>query len=236
MDKFLTKFNCSQPSASTEANRSQLINELNLGSLEDDLGERVTIAEYNPRIRDKVRRHYIRTGPCQSLLKKFPTTQIGNRGRQFVSNWYKGPHSKWLEYSMKKDAAYCLCFYLFKNEFVYGNAGEFYTKNGFWGWNRALERFHLHVGGVNSVHDKCFKKMLDLSNHHQSIQVVLEKHSKKEKSDYHMHLEASIDVARLLLHHRLPFRGHDKSESSTNQGFFLGFLRWHGDKHPDVEK
>ncbi|XP_060210402.1 uncharacterized protein LOC132637307 [Lycium barbarum] len=90
MDKFLTKFNFSQPSASTEANRSQLINELNLGPLEADPGERVTIAEYNPRIRDEVRRHYIRTGPCQSLLKKYPTTQIGNRGRQFVSNWYKG--------------------------------------------------------------------------------------------------------------------------------------------------
>ncbi|XP_060195472.1 uncharacterized protein LOC132624761 [Lycium barbarum] len=51
-----------------------------------------------------------------------------------------------------------------------------------------------------------------------------------------MCLEASIDVARLLLHHGLPFRGHDESESSTNQGFFLGFLRWHGDKHPDMGK
>ncbi|XP_060202957.1 uncharacterized protein LOC132631399 [Lycium barbarum] len=236
MDKFLTKFNCSQPSSSTDANSSQLINELNLGSLEADPGERVPISEYNPRIRDEVRRHYIQTGPCQPLLKKFPSTQIGNRGRQFVSNWYKGPHSKWLEYSMKTDAAYCLCCYLFKNEFVHGSAAEFYTKNDFRSWNRALERFRLHVGEVNSVHDKCFKKMLDLSNHHQSIQVVLEKHSEKEKSDYRMRLEASIDVARLLLHHGLPFRGHDESESSTNQGFFLGFLRWHGDKHPDVGK
>ncbi|XP_059280995.1 uncharacterized protein LOC132034627 [Lycium ferocissimum] len=176
MDKFLTKFNCSQPSSSTDANSSQLINELNLGSLEADPGERVPIAEYNPRIRDEVRRHYIQTGPCQPLLKKFPSTQIGNRGRQFVSNWYKGPHSKWMEYSMKTDAAYCLCCYLFKNEFVHGSAAEFYTKNGFRSWNRALERFPLHVGEVNSVHDKCFKKMLDLSNHDQSIQVVLEKH------------------------------------------------------------
>ncbi|XP_049387481.1 uncharacterized protein LOC125851775 [Solanum stenotomum] len=40
-----------------------------------------------------------------------------------------------------------------------------------------------------------------------------------------MHLEASIDVSRHLLQYGLPFRGHDESESSINQGFFLGFLR-----------
>ncbi|XP_075085047.1 uncharacterized protein LOC142168284 [Nicotiana tabacum] len=51
-----------------------------------------------------------------------------------------------------------------------------------------------------------------------------------------MCLEASIDVARLLLLYGLPFRGHDESETSTNKGLFLGFLRWHGDKHPDVGK
>ncbi|XP_060170619.1 uncharacterized protein LOC132601557 [Lycium barbarum] len=108
MDKVLTKFNCSQPSSSMDANRSQLIDVLNLGSLEADPGERIPITKYNPRIQDEVRRHYIQTGPCEPLLKKFPTTQIGNRGRQFVSSWYKGPHSNCLEYSMKKDAAYCL--------------------------------------------------------------------------------------------------------------------------------
>ncbi|KAG5605674.1 hypothetical protein H5410_027166 [Solanum commersonii] len=51
-----------------------------------------------------------------------------------------------------------------------------------------------------------------------------------------MHLEASIDVSRLLLQYGLPFRGHDESESSINQGFFLGFLRWHRDRHLDVGK
>nr|XP_009803107.1 PREDICTED: zinc finger MYM-type protein 1-like [Nicotiana sylvestris] len=66
--------------------------------------------------------------------------------------------------------------------------------------------------------------------------IIFDKHSEKLKREYRMHLEASIDVARLLLLYGLPFRGHDESESSTNQGLFLGFLRWHGDKHPDVGK
>ncbi|KAM3202255.1 hypothetical protein P3L10_029879 [Capsicum annuum] len=127
---------------------------------------------------------------------------------QFASSWFKGSHSTWLEYSVEKDAAYCLCCYFFKNEFVHETTGDFYASKGFRGWNKALERFRLYVGKVNSIHHKCYNKMLDLSNHRQSIQVVLDKHSQKAKSD----------------------------ESSTNQGYFLGFLRWHGDKHLDVGK
>ncbi|KAK4721914.1 hypothetical protein R3W88_012147 [Solanum pinnatisectum] len=48
--------------------------------------------------------------------------------------------------------------------------------------------------------------MLDLSNHHQSIQVVIDKHSQKVKNEYRMRLEASIDVSRLLLQYGLPFQ------------------------------
>ncbi|XP_009623813.1 uncharacterized protein LOC107796554 [Nicotiana tabacum] len=179
---------------------------------------------------------YIQQGPCQPSKHQFPKSQIGGRMRQFVPSWFNGQFSKWLEYSVKKDAAFCLCCYFFKNEFIHRSVGEFYTKNGFRDWNKGLERLHLHVGDVNSAHDKCFKKMLDLSNYHQSIQVVFDKHSEKLKSEYQMRLEASIDVARLLLLYGLPFRGHDESESSTNQGLFLGFLQWHGDNHLDVGK
>ncbi|XP_075098040.1 uncharacterized protein LOC107788001 [Nicotiana tabacum] len=242
MDKFVTRLDHSQPSPSCQsliqanANYSYLINELDLGSLKGGPGEIISIGDYNPRIRDEVRKHYIQQGPCQPSKHQFSKTQIGGRMRQFVPSWFNGQFSKWLEYSVKKDAAFCLCYYLFKNKFIHENAGEFYTKNSFRAWNKGLERLRLHVGDVNSVHDKYFKKILDLSNHHQSIQVIFDKHSEKLKSEYRMRLEASIDVERLLLLYGLPFRGHDESESSTNQGLFLGFLRWHGDKHPDVGK
>ncbi|XP_047264180.1 zinc finger MYM-type protein 1-like [Capsicum annuum] len=156
--------------------------------------------------------------------------------RQFASSWFKGSHSTWLEYSVEKDVTYCLCCYLFKNKFVHETTGDFYASKDFRSWNKALERFRLHVGKGNSVHQKCYNKMLDFSNHRQSIQVVLDKHSQKAKSEYRIRLEASIDVASLLLYHGLPFRGHDESESSTNQGYFLGFLRWHEDKHSNVGK
>ncbi|KAK4716118.1 hypothetical protein R3W88_014456 [Solanum pinnatisectum] len=237
MEKFLAKFNHSQASSSTNGNPSSLIDDLNLDSLEADPRKRVPIAHYNnPRIKDEVRKHYIQKGPCQPKMDSYPPTKIGKRTRQFCKIWFEGPYSKWLEYSVDKDYVYCLCCYLFKDDFFHGSTSEFYTKTGFRSWNRALERFRKHVGDVNSIHDKCFNKMLDLSNHHQSIQVVIDKHSQKLKTEYRMRLEASIDVSRLLLQYELPFRGHDESESSINQGFFLRLLRWHGDKHPDVGK
>ncbi|KAM3245897.1 hypothetical protein P3L10_007664 [Capsicum annuum] len=223
-------------SSNVNVNRSCLITDLDLDSLKAVLGERRHIFYYDPRIRDEVRKYYIEKGSCQPVLKPYPSSEIGGRMRQFASSWFKGSHSTWLEYSVEKDVAYCLCCYLFKKEFVYETTGDFYASKSFRGWNKALERFRLHVGKVNSVHHKCYKKMLDLSNHRQSIQVVLNKHSEKSKSEYLMRLEASINVTRLLLYYGLPFRGHDESESSSNQGYFLEFLRWHGDNHPDVEK
>ncbi|KAK4738617.1 hypothetical protein R3W88_002314 [Solanum pinnatisectum] len=199
-------------------NPSSLIDDLNLDSLEADPGKRVPIAHYNnPRIKDEVRKHYIQKGPCQPKMDSYPPTKIGKRTRQFCKIWFEGPYSKWLEYSVEKDFVYCLCCYLFKDDFFHGSTSEFYTKTGFRNWNRALERFRKHVGDVNSIHDKCFNKMLDLSNHHQSIQVVIDKHSQKLKNEYRMRLETSIDVSRLLLQYGLPFRGHDESESSINQ-------------------
>ncbi|KAG5581735.1 hypothetical protein H5410_052362 [Solanum commersonii] len=206
MEKFLVKFNHSQASSSRNVNPSSLINDLNLDSLEADLGKRVPIAHYNPQIKDEVRKHYIQKGFCQPKMDSYPPTEIGKRMRQFCKIWFEGPYSKWLEYSVEKDYVYCLCCYLFKDDFFHGSTSEFYTKTGFRSWNRALERFRKHVGDVNSIHDKCFNKMLDLSNHHQSIQVVIDKHSQKLKNEYRMHLEASIDVSRLLLQYGLPFR------------------------------
>ncbi|KAM3344704.1 hypothetical protein P3S68_024413 [Capsicum galapagoense] len=231
------KVNYSQSSSSNvNINRSCLITDLDLGSLKVYSEERRPISDYDPRIRDEVRKYYIEKGSCQPILKPYPSSEIGDRIRQFASSWFKGSHSTWLKYSVEEDAAYCLCCYLFKNEFVHEITGDFYASKDFRGWNKALERFCLHVSKVNSFHHKCYNKMLDLSNHRQSIQVVLDKHSQKEKSEYRIHLKASIDVARLLLYHGLPFRGHDESETSTNQVYFLGFLQWHGDKHPNVGK
>ncbi|XP_047253597.1 uncharacterized protein LOC124887731 [Capsicum annuum] len=141
--------------------------------------------------------------------------------RKFYPDWFKGSYSKWLEYSVSKDAAYCLCCYLFKNEHeVHGNMTDIaFTQNGFKDWNKALERFGTHIREVNSIHNKCFNMMIDLMSQSQSIRISFDKHSEKEKNKSQCRLSASIDVARFLLRLGLSFCDHDESVSSTNKGY-----------------
>ncbi|XP_019252813.1 PREDICTED: uncharacterized protein LOC109231621 [Nicotiana attenuata] len=106
MDRFVTRTNVGQPSSSStnpsiasfiapEIQRDTFLSDLDLESLNADLGDRKPITEYSPNIRDE------------------------------------GQHSTWLEYNISKDAAYCLCWYLFKNEHEsHGNTGYAFTKNG----------------------------------------------------------------------------------------------------------
>ncbi|KAG5603287.1 hypothetical protein H5410_034657 [Solanum commersonii] len=144
--------------------------------------------------------------------------------------------SDWLEYSITKDDAFCLCCYLFKNEcesrgYVVDAA---FTKTDYRAWNKATERFRAHVEDINSIHNKCVNKMLDLMNQSQSIHTSFDKKSKKEKSESRRRLNASVDVTRFLLKLGLSFCGHDESRSSSNRAIFLELLQWYGDINEDV--
>nr|XP_016439432.1 PREDICTED: zinc finger MYM-type protein 1-like [Nicotiana tabacum] len=97
-----------------------------------------------------------------------------------------------------------------------GNTGDASTKDGFRGWNKGVERFKAHVGEVNSIHHKCFNRMLDLKNQRQSIQSSFDKQSEKVKIDYRMRLNASIDVARSKI------RGQGYDGASKMQGKISG--------------
>ncbi|XP_060212166.1 uncharacterized protein LOC132639760 [Lycium barbarum] len=204
MDKFVTRLKRGQPSSSStippvassipsEVQRDTNPSNINFNYLKADPANRRPIAEYDPNIRVEVRRYYIKKGPCQPMNHDFPKTQFGKKKktmRQFHPGWFKGRHSKRLEYSISKDAAYCLCCYLFKNEHdVHGNMGDAFTKKGYKGWNKAKERFKTQIAERNE----------------------------KDKNESRHYFGASIDVARFLLRLGFPFRGHDDSISSTNR-------------------
>ncbi|XP_060211871.1 uncharacterized protein LOC132639445 [Lycium barbarum] len=78
--------------------------------------------------------------------------------------------------------------------------------------------------------------MLDLKNQRQSIRASLSNLNEKDKSDYRIRLNASINVVRFLLRNGLSFCGHDESEDSEYKGLFLELLEFHENNHPDVEK
>ncbi|KAG5572567.1 hypothetical protein H5410_062333, partial [Solanum commersonii] len=174
--------------------------------------------------------------PYQSKLRVYPKTTFGTRNRQFNPEWFNAPNFAWLE-CINDDAIFCLCCYLFKNEFESrGNAGKSFTQDGFRNWNHGPERIRLHVCEVKSIHNKCLNRMLDFANQRQSIQSSLHKVKKKKKGDYRICLNASIDVVRFFLRNGLPFRGHDESEDFNSKGLFLELLKYHRVNRLDVEK
>ncbi|KAJ9536774.1 hypothetical protein OSB04_un000078 [Centaurea solstitialis] len=194
--------------------------------------ERPKILSYNPNQRDEIRRLYWLRGPCQPRGHVFPSKQMGSKLRRFVHTWFD--EFRWLEYSVKTDKAYCLCCYLFRDEKLHFGSDAFITER-FNNWAKK-EKLSLHVGEVNSFHNFAQQRCEALLQQKQSIPVAFHKQTEKEKVEYRMRLNASIDVCRLLLKFGLPFRCHDESETSLNQGLFLGHLEFLGDQNEMARK
>jgi hypothetical protein len=189
------------------------------------------ILDYPPNDRDAIRRAYIQKGPCQPRNHNFPQKDIRGRLCRFNSKWFD-QYGSWLEYSIKDDAAYCLCCYLFKPEGSKGGGDSFVTK-GFTAWNKK-ERLDTHVGGCNSSHNQAFKKCEDLMKQKQSIGTAFDKQSEQIKSEYRTRLNATIDCVRWLLRQGLPFRGHHEFENSSNRGNFLELLHFYAERNENV--
>ena len=75
-----------------------------------------------------------------------------------------------------KDAAFCLCCYLFKSDMGEQSGGETFITSGFSNWKR-IEKFQMHVGGVNSTHNQAWRKCQDLLNSKQRIEAIFFKQS-----------------------------------------------------------
>ncbi|XP_024978996.1 uncharacterized protein LOC112516207 [Cynara cardunculus var. scolymus] len=108
-----------------------------------------------------------------------------------------------------------------------------FVTDGFNSWNKT-ERLGLHVGDINSFHNRALKKGGDLMSQDRSIVVAFHKQTEKEKNEHRIRLNASIEACRFLLKNALPFRGHDESEISISKDMFLETLVLIGDCNEDV--
>ncbi|XP_057747944.1 uncharacterized protein LOC130967139 [Arachis stenosperma] len=186
--------------------------EFNVESLVADPGQRPKISNYDPNVRDEVRRAYLQKGPCQPREHDFSQTYFGTSLRRFNADWFD-EFGNWLEYSILKDAVFCLCFYLMKPD---GASGDAFVKEGFSNWKKK-ERLQTHVGNHDSAHNQTRRKCEALMKQKQHIEVVFQKHSDQAKRDYRTHLTATIECIRFLLRQGLAFRGDDESHNSNNQ-------------------
>ncbi|WOL10055.1 zinc finger MYM-type protein 1-like [Canna indica] len=154
-------------------------------------------------------------------MEQYPLKKVGRALRRFHSDWYK--NYSWMKYSVDADAVFCLWCYLFKNETENIAGGDSFVNGGFYSWHK-IDRYDKHIGLVRSAHNQAQIRCEDLMNEKCSIQTAYYKQYDQAKCEYRTRLTASIDVLRFLPHQGLAFRGHDESETSSNNGNFLELL------------
>ncbi|KAM5585528.1 zinc finger MYM-type protein 1-like [Rosa sericea] len=204
-----------------------------LDNLPSDPARRKRILDYDPNIRDQVRRRYLLKGPCQPRNHEFPQTLLSGTKRRFVPSWFD-EHLEWLEYSIENDAVFCLCCYLFKPHHGDQGGGDKFTCKGFSNWKNK-KGLQDHVGGLGSVHNQALLNCQALMNQKQHLESVISRQLESSKHNYYTLLNASIDCVRFLLRQGLAFRGHDESEFSNNRGNFLELLEFLAEHNDSVK-
>ncbi|KAL4032738.1 hypothetical protein IC575_005820 [Cucumis melo] len=157
----------SSPLKKCNNSNERSITEVKLEDLPANPGLRIRILDYNCNIRDEVRRAYLQKGPCQPRNHTFPLKKFRSQSRRFNPIWFT-EYPNWLEYSISKDAVYCLCCYLFKSEVGEQSGRDHFVSEGFSNWKKK-EKLQTHVGGPNSAHNQAWGKCEALLNQKQQI-------------------------------------------------------------------
>ncbi|XP_077219639.1 uncharacterized protein LOC143853794 [Tasmannia lanceolata] len=115
------------------------------------------ITDYHPNDRAKVRMIYLGMDPIQPHNHDFPQIMQGKENRRFNPMWFDD-YPTWLEYSIAKEAAYCLCSYLFTSDSKeHGGSCDAFVVEGFSNWKK-VERFEKPIGDPNSAHNQASSK------------------------------------------------------------------------------
>ena len=209
-------------------------------SLIRDPGERPSILSYPSNQRDEIRRLYIKIGPYQLQKSKYPFSPSGAKGctRSFQQAWFK--NFWWLEYSEKKDAAFCFPCFLFNKKPI-GRAGsETFAVSGFNKWKKVNCgkdcAFIIHEGKTTaSAHNFSVRCYEDLKNQLCHIEKVIEKQTTKQVMDNRLRLRVSIEAIKWLTFQACALRGHDERPTSRNQGNFLELIKFLASYNKNIE-
>ena len=199
-----------------------------INNLPHDPGERHPIQSYAVNDQDAVRRAYILKGPSKPYTHAFPKKKIGKRDRQFNCAWlYK---HEWLEYSIKKDSAFCFVCYLFKK----GTGSDTFIVDGWNNWNIGENSLLKHMG--SKAHNAAHERYIGFINPKVAIDYHIERWTDEDLRLYKIRLTYSLRCIKFLLHQGLAFHGHDESEDSSNRGNFLELLEFLAGNSEEVRK
>ncbi|XP_066381051.1 uncharacterized protein [Miscanthus floridulus] len=137
---------------------------------------------------------------------------------------------EWLEYSIKKDAAFCFICYLFKK----GSGSEAFTVDGWNNWNIGEPALLKHLG--SKAHIAAQERYIGFINPKVAIDYNIQKWSDEDLRLYKKRLTFSLRCIKFLLHQGLAFRGHDESKESSNRGNFIELLKFLARNSEEVNK
>lgn len=172
-------------------------------------GKHPPIWKYPVDQREEIRISYLKSGPYQPSLTKYPASGKSHP-RGFQNSWFtKFP--SWLEYSLEKDAAFCLPCYLFSNNSGRGNNGrDGFTVKGFRAWRKVSGKncaFLSHMGSSpNSPHSVNVQHCNDLMVQSQHREKLF-RQSEQIIANNRLRLEISVTVVRWLTFQGCPLIG-----------------------------
>ncbi|KAK0597892.1 hypothetical protein LWI29_029572 [Acer saccharum] len=185
--------------------------EINLADLPTDPGLRTRIWDYHPNVREQVRREYALKGPCQPREHNFRVLPCGDKLRRFNHAWFNR-YSTWLEYSIKNEAVYCLCCYLFKPDNGKQGGGDSFVGEGL--------SFAPVNGGGFWKYDSSREKKKKKSREGEDVAVVSHdvSISRAEPSGYSMQVQSSGNLMEAGQKENLQSKlGSMSTDSGTQQ-------------------
>ncbi|XP_072062168.1 uncharacterized protein [Arachis hypogaea] len=96
---------------------------------------RPMIWKFHPSKRDKICQAYLKAGPNQPILDKYPFSSDTSHRRRFQASWFE-LYPSWLEYFIEDDVVYCLPCYLFAMESSIYTGSNAFIENGFRNWKK----------------------------------------------------------------------------------------------------
>ncbi|CAK8532870.1 unnamed protein product [Lathyrus sativus] len=197
--------------------------------LERDPGKRPSMWEYPVNQMDEIQRAYLKWGPYQMNLEKYPSSGKEDHQRRFQHAWFS-LFPSWLEYSPPEDAAYCLPCYFFSKRLSGRPGSDVFISIDFRGWKKVRNgknyAFLKHIGKIPcSPYNNAMKTCQDLLNQDGHIRNIIQAQSSIEIMKNRLRLKTSIDIVHWLTFQARAFRGRDESTESLNQGNFLELIK-----------
>lgn len=196
--------------------------------VEREPGIRCQIRDYPPNNQEQARTAYMKHVAYHFKMDEYPPDDAAVYPSRFQYHWFKD--FPWLEYSPEKDAVYCFPCFLFCKKPLWKKGSDVFTVQGFRKWKRVnngqKRAFLTHMGkDSKSAHSYAVKCHDNFKNKPCQIQQLVVKQTEEDIKKNRLRLGVTIDALRWLAFQACPFRGHDESLDSRNQGNFLEMIK-----------